>query len=257
MESRKVLTIAGSDILSGGGVQVDLATMKDHKVFSFMALTSLVTLNDGSLQIGSVDKNLFASQLESLRHVQLDAIKTGLLPNRELLDLTVDFLNFKSQEGTKIVVDPVLVFKENDDQEVVTLAEQMAKRLLPLADIISPNLLEAELLAQMEIKSPAHMVEAAKRLHALGAKNVVIKGGTRLFDRRACDLFYDGQNFFFLEKDMVEANNTGAGCALSSSIAANLALGKNNLLAVKDAKDYVYQAIKNSNEYGVIGNHEH
>ncbi|WEV45719.1 bifunctional hydroxymethylpyrimidine kinase/phosphomethylpyrimidine kinase [Streptococcaceae bacterium ESL0687] len=256
MEIKRALTIAGSDILSGGGLQVDLATMNNYSLFSFLVLTSIVTVDGESLMISEIDSNLFASQLDSLRDVHLDVIKVGLLPSQELLDLTADFLEFKKQEGTKIVVDPVLVFKESQDQKVISLAEQMNKRLLPVADLITPNLLEAESLAQMEIKNPSDMVEVAKKLYALGAKNVVVKGGTRLLEKEALDLFYDGADFYFLDKDIIKANNTGAGCAFSASIAANLALGKKALDAVKDAKDYVYQAIKNSNEYGVFGKHE-
>ena len=109
--------------------------------------------------------------------------------------------------------------------------------------IITPNLVEAELLTQTSIKTLDDMKAAAKKLHQLGAKNVVVKGGNRLNKEKAIDVFYGGENVTVFETPVLENNNIGAGCTFASSIASQLVLGKSAKAAVEQSKEFVYQAI--------------
>ena len=107
-------------------------------------------------------------------------------------------------------------------------------------------------MTQSKIQSLDDMKEAARKLHELGAATVVVKGGNRLNKEKAIDVFYDGQDFTVFEEDVLEKNNTGAGCTFASSIASQLVQGKATLEAVKASKDFVYQAIQKSDQYGVV-----
>ena len=149
------------------------------------------------------------------------------------------------------MLDPVLVCKENYDLEVSALREEIIK-FFPHVSIITPNLAEAQLLTQKEIKSLEDMQAAAKKLYDLGAKHVVIKGGNRLSKERAVDVYYDGREFEVMESPVLASNNTGAGCTFASSITSQLLLGKSPLAAVQLSKDFVYRAIQHSDQYGVV-----
>ena len=118
-ESKKILTIAGSDILSGGGMQADLATFAANGLYGFCALTSIVTVKEDKFFVHPVEKELFQEELESLSDVDFSAIKIGLLPNKEILELTKNWLTDLSvKSDTPIILDPVIVFKENADYSV-------------------------------------------------------------------------------------------------------------------------------------------
>ena len=193
-ESKKILTIAGSDILSGGGMQADLATFAANGLYGFCALTSIVTVKEDKFFVHPVEKELFQEELESLSDVDFSAIKIGLLPNKEILELTKNWLTALSvKSDTPIILDPVIVFKENADYSVNEMRDLFISQLFPLATVITPNLKEAEILTGLSVKSKSEMKEAAKLLHDFGAKNVVIKGGNRFDQKQAIDLAYDAE----------------------------------------------------------------
>jgi phosphomethylpyrimidine kinase len=171
------------------------------------------------------------------------------LPNVEVADLALDYV--KDHADIPVVLDPVLVCKETHDVEVSALRDELIK-FFPSVTIITPNLPEAEILTQSKIQSLDDMKEAARKLHELGAANVVVKGGNRLNKEKAIDVFYDGQDFTVFEEDVLEKNNTGAGCTFASSIASQLVQGKGPLEAVEASKAFVYQAIQKSDQYGVV-----
>ena len=125
-------------------------------------------------------------------------------------------------------------------------------KFFPYVTIITPNLPEAEILTQSKIQSLDDMKAAARKLHELGAANVVVKGGNRLNKEKAIDVFYDGQDFTIFEEPVLEKNNTGAGCTFASSISSQLVQGKTPLEAVKTSKDFVFHAIQKSDQYGVV-----
>lgn len=250
MTTTYLLTIAGSDVLSGGGLQADLATFTRHDQFGFVAQTCMTSVDEAGFEIIPTELSLFDKQLTSLADVPFSAIKIGLLPTVEMIEKVSRFL--QSYEDIPIVLDPVLVFKENQDDQISSLREQLVA-LFPQATIITPNLKEAEILSGRSITCLADMEKAAVRLHELGAERVVIKGGARLDSHEALDLYSDGQQMVVLRQPLLDCQTNGAGCTFASSIVAYLAKGYQPLEAVQSAKQDVYQAIQRANAYGVQG----
>lgn len=247
----KVLAISGSDILSGGGFQADLATYSQYGIYGFVAITSIVTTTqDGEgFVITATDLSLFQQQLDSLADVAFDAIKIGLLPSVEIAELTLAFI--KQHQEIPIILDPVLVFKENDDHEITKMKATLLA-FLPYVTVITPNLREAAILTGMPIDTPADMETAAIRLCHLGSQHTIIKGGNRMDQSLARDLYYDGQIVKIFVKPLVSNNNNGAGCTFASAIASNLAISTPMVAAIEQSKAFTYQAILSSNEYGVF-----
>lgn len=249
MKNKLILALSGNDIFSGGGLHADLATYTVNGMHGFVAVTCLTAMTDKGFEVIPVEEEVFAQQLASLKDLPFSAIKIGLLSNLEIAEQALAFV--KQHADIPVVLDPVLVCKENHDLEVSALREEIIK-FFPYVSIITPNLAEAQLLTQNEIKTLADMQDAAKVLHDLGAEHVVIKGGNRLSKERAVDLYYDGQDFEVMESPVLARNNTGAGCTFASSIASQLLLGKSPLAAVQLSKDFVYRAIQRSDQYGVV-----
>lgn len=253
MTNKYILAISGNDIFSGGGLYADLATYTANHLHGFLAVTCLTALTENGFDVFATDETVFSHQLNSLKDVPFSGIKLGLLPNVKIADLALEFV--KSHVGIPIVLDPVLVCKEKHDVAVSALRDELLK-FFPYVTIITPNLVEAELLTQTSIKTLDDMKAAAKTLHQLGAKNVVVKGGNRLSKEKAIDVFYDGENVTVFETPVLENNNIGAGCTFASSIASQLVLGKTAKAAVEHSKELVYQAIRHSDQYGVKQNYE-
>lgn len=253
MKTKYILALSGNDIFSGGGLYADLTTYTTNHIHGFVAVTCLTAMTENGFEVFATDKTAFAHQLTSLKDVPFSGIKLGLLPNVEIAELSLEFV--KTHAGIPVVLDPVLVCKESHDVEVSALRDELLK-FFPYATIITPNLVEAELLSQKSIKTLEDMKAVAKELYDLGAKNVVIKGGNRFSQEVAVDVFYDGQDFQVLETPVLSNNNVGAGCTFASSIASQLVLGKSVLETVKLSKDFVYQAILHSDQYGVKQNYD-
>lgn len=248
MKMSNILAISGNDIYSGGGLYADLATYSANRLHGFVAVTCLTAMTDKGFEVFGTDSTVFGHQLTSLKDVPFAAIKLGLLPNVDIAEQALDFV--KTHADIPVVLDPVLVCKESHDVEVSALRNELIK-FFPYATIITPNLVEAEILSQISIQTLDDMKEAAQILYDLGAKTVVIKGGNRFSQEQAIDVFYDGQEFQVLENPVSQTNNVGAGCTFASSIASNLVKGKEVSTAVQEAKDFVYQAILHSDQYGV------
>lgn len=217
MTNKYILAISGNDIFSGGGLYADLATYTTNHLHGFLAVTCLTALTENGFDVFATDETVFSHQLNSLKDVPFSGIKLGLLPNVKVADLALEFV--ESHVEIPIVLDPVLVCKEKHDVEVSALRDELLK-FFPYVTIITPNLVEAELLTQTSIKTLDDMKAAAKKLHQLGAKNVVVKGGNRLSKKKAIDVFYDGENVTVFETPVLENNNIGAGCTFASSIAS-------------------------------------
>ncbi|MCI5871174.1 bifunctional hydroxymethylpyrimidine kinase/phosphomethylpyrimidine kinase [Streptococcus sp.] len=249
MKNKFILALSGNDIFSGGGLHADLTTYTVNKLHGFVAVTCLTAVTENGFEVFPIDKEIFSAQLNSLKDVDFSAIKIGLLPNVEIAQKALDFI--KSHSDRPVVLDPVLVCKENHDLEVSQLRDELIK-FFPYVTIVTPNLAEAQLLTQTRITNLEEMKAAAKILYDLGARYVVIKGGNRFHQEQATDVFYDGQDYKILEYPVLPQNNIGAGCTFASSIASQLVLGKSVLEAVAVSKDFVYQAIQSSDQYGVV-----
>lgn len=249
MKNNYILALSGNDIFSGGGLHADLTTYTVNKLHGFVAVTCLTAMTDKGFEVIPVDEEVFSQQLASLKDVPFSAIKIGLLPNIDIAEQALEFI--QAHQDIPVVLDPVLVCKESHDTEVSQLRDELL-RFFPHVTIITPNLAEAQLLTQKDIKTVEEMKQAAHALYELGAKHVVIKGGNRLNKDKATDVYYDGREFLVLETPILASNNIGAGCTFASSIASQLVLGKEPLEAVRLSKEFVYRAIKASDEYGVI-----
>ncbi|WP_161979323.1 bifunctional hydroxymethylpyrimidine kinase/phosphomethylpyrimidine kinase [Streptococcus sp. S784/96/1] len=249
MKSKYILAISGNDIFSGGGLHADLTTYTVNGLHGFVALTCLTAITENGFEVFGTDPNIFAHQLASLKDIPFAGIKLGLLPNVEIAEQALDFV--KAHADIPVVLDPVLVCKESHDVEVSALRDELLK-FFPYVTIITPNLVEAELLTQSKIETLNDMKTAAKKLYELGAKYVVIKGGSRLDRVVAMDVFYDGNELIVFESPVLNSNNIGAGCTFASSIASYLVADKSAQEAVSDAKAFVHAAIQKSDDYGVI-----
>ncbi len=248
---KKVLTIAGSDSLSGGGLQADLRTFEEYQVTGLNVLTCIVTVeaNTDKVTVTELPLSLLETQLEECFNEvpAIDVIKIGMLANIETAKVVVKAL--KKHREIPVVLDPVLALKESGLTSSQDIIDFFKTELMPLADITTPNLKEAELLSGLgKLDSLEKMKEAAQLIHKTGVKHVVIKGGQRLEGRLAYDVFYDGQNYMILEEDkLLNGYNNGAGCTFASAIASGMALGYHLETAVRKAKSFVYEGI----EYGI------
>ncbi|BCP62490.1 phosphomethylpyrimidine kinase [Streptococcus parasuis] len=249
MKTNYILALSGNDIFSGGGLHADLTTYTVHKLHGFVAVTCLTAMTEKGFEVFPTDSTIFAHQLTSLKNVPFSAIKIGLLPNVEIAEQALEFI--QAHQDIPVVLDPVLVCKETHDTEVSQLRDELLK-FFPYVTIITPNLAEAQLLIQRDIKTVEEMKQAARDLYELGAKHVVIKGGNRLDKDKAIDVYYDGQTIEVLESPILTSNNVGAGCTFASSIASQLLLGKDPLEAVRLSKEFVFRAIETSDDYGVV-----
>lgn len=251
------LTIAGNDASGGAGIAADLKTFAEYGTFGIASLTVIATMDPHDHwkhHVTPMPAEVVAEQLETATSADagVDAFKTGMLPNVEVIQVIADHI--KSHEMKNYVCDPVMVCKGEDEVLNPENADALREVLTPLATIVTPNLFEAAQIAQVApIKTIEAAKEVAKKIHALGAQNVVIKGGTTLSDTEAIDIFYDGKDFEILsEKQCEKSANHGAGCSFAAATTAGLAQGLTPLEAVKKAKKYVTAAINHGfafNEY--------
>ena len=239
---KTALTIAGSDSGGGAGIQADIKTMLANRVYAMSAVTALTAQNTtGVTSIMEVSPQFLSDQLDAVfTDIFPDAVKTGMVSSSALINVIADKLTQYSAKN--IVVDPVMVATSGakliSDEAIQTLTE----KLLPLADIITPNIPEAEVLSGMEIKSEDDMIVAAERISKTCNVAVLLKGGHSLND--ANDLLYhDGSYRWFKGKRIDNPNTHGTGCTLSSAIASGLAKGYSMEEAVKKAKDYISGAL--------------
>lgn len=247
MTMKKVLTIAGSDTSGGAGIQADLKTFQELGVYGMTALTTIVTMdpkNHWHHNVFPIAIETLEAQLETVLSVGIDAMKTGMLGSVEIIELAAKKIDELKLD--RVVIDPVMVCKGEDEVLHPETADALREILVPRATVVTPNLFEASQLAKTKaIRTIDDMKEAAVKIHDLGAKFVLIKGGSKLEHEKAVDLLYDGTNFQLLESDRISTTYIhGAGCTYSAAITAELAKGKNVEEAVKVAKDFITEAIR-------------
>jgi hydroxymethylpyrimidine/phosphomethylpyrimidine kinase len=238
----RILTIAGSDSGAGAGIQADLKTCAALGVYGLCALTAITAQNTlgvhGTMDIPAA---LVATQIDAvLEDIGADALKTGMLSNASIISKVADRVR---HWALPLVVDPVMRAKGGDPLLHPDAVDALRSELLPLAEIVTPNLPEAEVLLGQQIESLDDMRTAARAIHALGPRHVVIKGGHRLAE--PTDVYFDGTRFIELHAERIETTHThGTGCTFSAAIAAFLARGYAMEQAVTEAKFYVTQAIR-------------
>ncbi|WP_017661763.1 bifunctional hydroxymethylpyrimidine kinase/phosphomethylpyrimidine kinase [Baaleninema simplex] len=238
------LTIAGSDSGGGAGIQADLRTFAFHCVHGTSALTCVTAQNTlGVNRVDALPAESVLAQIDAIvKDIGVDAAKTGMLLNADIMSAVAEAI---ARSGiNRLVVDPVMVSRTGaqliDDRAIATLIDLV----VPQASILTPNRYEAQILAQQEVNNLDDMKTAAERIHRLDCAAVLVKGGGMAGELRGVDVWFDGEQLEIVKTETVDTPHThGTGCTLSAAIAANLALGKPPLTAVRDAKTYLTHAL--------------
>ena len=246
---KTVLTIAGSDSSGGAGIQADLKTMITNGVYGMSAITALTAQNTtGVSAIMEATPEFLKEQINMVfTDIYPDAIKIGMVSNAKLIEVIAERLTF--YQAKNIVVDPVMVATSGADLMQSDAVSTLSKKLFPIATLITPNILEAEVLSKQKITDALTMEKAAKQIGDTYHCAVLLKGGHRVND--ANDLLYHDEKFTWFEGERINNSNThGTGCTLSSAIASNLAKGYSLEKAIAKAKRYLSEALKANLDLG-------
>ncbi len=247
------LSIAGSDSSAGAGIQADLKTFSALGVYGATVITAVTAQNTmGVTAIHKIPASMIAAQIDAVfSDLNVGAVKTGMLGDETAITAVCDGLE-RWANGVPIVVDPVMV-STSGSQLLEAGAEQvLIKRLMPMAAIITPNLLEAAaLLNATPARNDAQIERQAKQLCGLGANAVLIKGGHRA-GALSSDVFYDGQALHVFSAPRLDTKNThGTGCTLSSAIAAHLLRGLTVIDAIDASKRYLQHTLGRADELNI------
>jgi hydroxymethylpyrimidine/phosphomethylpyrimidine kinase len=247
----RVLSIAGSDSGGGAGIQADLKTFSANGCFGMTVITALTAQNTtGVGGIHAVPPSFAAEQLDAIyEDIGTDAVKIGMLYSAELIRVVAERLRKYGVDN--IVLDPVMVAQSGDKLVEDDAVAAIKTHLMPLASVVTPNVPEAEVLCGHQPREPAEIEAAAKILAEYGSTSILIKGGHNE-GSASSDLLYFPQEdrMIRLSAERINTrNNHGTGCTLSSAIAAFLAKGANIESAVRNAKDYITNAIRAGADY--------
>lgn len=246
---KKILTIAGSDCSGGAGIQADIKTMMAHKTYAMSVITALTAQNTmGVSGVMEATPEFVEKQLDCIfTDIFPDAVKIGMVSNGEIINVIVDKL---VEYGAKnIVVDPVMISTSGSKLLGENAMDILQKRLLPIADLITPNIPEAESLCGISIHTQGDMVLAAEKIAQIGHYHILIKGG-HLANCADDLLFSENQVHWFQQTKIDNANTHGTGCTLSSAIACNLAFGYSVMQSIEKAKEYITGAIMDGLDLG-------
>ncbi len=239
----KALTIAGSDSSGGAGIQADLKTFCAHHVYGMSVICALTAQNTcGVFDVFNASASSVAKQLDAVfTDIFPDAVKIGMVSSAQIIEVIADKL--RQYHAKNIVLDPVMISTSGHRLIEDEAESALVKRLFPLADIITPNISEAEHLSGVSIQNREDMAAAAEKLGKNVHGAVLIKGGH--LENCADDLLWqDGNTTWFPGKRIDTKNTHGTGCTLSSAIASNLAGGQSMEKAVCNAKQYVAGALE-------------
>ena len=249
----RALTVAGSDCSGGAGIQADLKTFHAFGVYGMSAVTAVVAENTVGVQgWREVEPAFVAEQIAScLSDIGADAVKTGMLVNAAVVEAVAGALRRHSVPF--LVVDPVMRAKSGDPLIAPSAVAALVEKIFPLAEVVTPNVPEAEALTGTALKTEGDFRRAAEAIRALGPKVVVLKGGHSPLNPPGLsrDFVWDGRNWEFLEGPRSPDRNThGTGCTFSAAVAAGLALGLEVGEALRRAKAYVSEAIRTAPDLG-------
>ena len=247
---RTALTIAGSDSGAGAGIQADLKTFAAHGVYGTSAITAVTAQNTlGVTMFEAVSADLVTAQIEAIvADIGAHAVKTGMLANAAIVEAVAAAV--KELEIPFLVVDPVMIAKGGDaliDEDAVG---SLKTELLREAFLVTPNIPEAEVLSGVRITNDVDRHEAARRIGAMGATAVVIKGGHYPSDD-IVDLLYEHGEFVEFRHTRVPSRHThGTGCTFAAAITSHLALGRTLREAIPRAQRYIAEAIRHAPDLG-------
>jgi hydroxymethylpyrimidine/phosphomethylpyrimidine kinase len=237
------LAIAGSDPSGGAGIQADLKTFEAHGVFGVTAITAVTVQNTrGVTRVVAIEAGLVAEQIDAVvSDLGAAATKIGMLANA---DIVLAVAQSMARHGLDRVVADVVIAATGghrllDERGVIAFRDHV----MPLATVVTPNALEAAVLAEIPVRTIEDARAAARRIVGLGARAVIVKGG-HIEGPESVDVLFDGQQFVELRAARIDTRHThGTGCAFSSAIAASLAQGDDLISAARAAKAYVTRAI--------------
>ena len=246
----KVLIIAGSDSSGGAGIQADIKTVTALGSYAMTAITAVTTQNTTGVKsiVGINPKEIFKQIIYTCKDIKPDAIKIGMLHSPKVISSVLKALNLIKIK--KIILDPVMVAK-GGAKLIDTSAVQLLKlKLIKKVSLITPNIPEAEILTNTKISDKEDMIYAANKLLALGAKNVLIKGG-HLRDKNVRDIFLNKKDIKIFDSRRYKTQNThGTGCTLSSAVTTFMSCGKPVKRSCELGIKYVNSAIKSNPKYG-------
>ena len=252
-KSKICLTIAGVDPSGGAGVIADIKTFSAFGCFGTAAIVSLTFQNTQGVfgAVHQTAETVRAQILPILDDFEVSALKTGMLPTGEIIEEVARIV--AKNRLKNFVVDPVVRSTSGYDLIDDAALQALIEKLFPLSDLITPNIPEAERIAEMKIESELDIERAARKIQKLGAHNVLIKGGhlTKGARQKAKDWLFTGGDLHIFEDEFIETTAThGTGCTLAAAITANLALGKTLPQAVETAKKFVTEAIRTAPNLG-------
>lgn len=245
----KSLTIAGSDSSGGAGIQADIKTFTAHKVYGMSVVTAITAQNTcGVYAVQEIEAEIVAAQLDAVfTDIFPDSIKIGMVASTDIIQVIAQKL--KEYRAQNIVLDPVMISTSGHRLLEDSAQSALINLLMPIVDIITPNISEAEVLAGFSIANKEDMIKAARTIAKRYSGNILVKGGHLI--NSADDLLYMEDKIFWLKQKRVLTHNThGTGCTLSSAIASNLAMGLDVFTAVENAKRFVYKALKSDIKLG-------
>ena len=239
---RTALSIAGSDSCGGAGIQADIKTMTMNGVYAMSAITALTAQNTtGVRAIQEASPEFLAQQIDAVfEDIFPDAVKIGMVSSSELIRVIAERLRY--HKAKNVVVDPVMAATSGSSLMKTDAVQTLIDELLPIAEVVTPNIPEAQILSGLTVKNEDDMAAAAKAIGDTYGCAVLLKGGHNIND--ANDLLYaNGEEIRFEGKRINNSNTHGTGCTLSSAVAANLAKGYTLAESVKRAKDYISGAL--------------
>ncbi|HZG86561.1 bifunctional hydroxymethylpyrimidine kinase/phosphomethylpyrimidine kinase [Paenibacillus sp.] len=254
MSMRKALTIAGSDSGGGAGIQADLKTFQELRVFGMSAITAVTAQNTlGVHGVYPLSAEAVAAQIRAIgEDMGTDAVKTGMLFDCDIIEAAAE--QIRRFGWRNVVVDPVMIAKGGASLLREEAIDALRRALLPLAEVVTPNLPEAEALTGVDVRTTEGRKRAARELAAMGARHVVVKGGHGEEPDAVVDLLYDGERFVELTGRRAATSQThGTGCTFAAAIAAELAKGSDAEGAVRTAKAFIQAAVEE--ELGIGGGH--
>ncbi|MEM9568705.1 MAG: bifunctional hydroxymethylpyrimidine kinase/phosphomethylpyrimidine kinase [Cyanobacteria bacterium P01_E01_bin.34] len=241
------LTIAGSDSGGGAGIQADLRTFALHRIHGTSAVTCVTAQNTlGVTRVDALPPEAVIAQIAAVvDDMGIQALKTGMLFEQAIIEVVASAI--EQRHLRNVVVDPVMVSRAGAKLLADDAITAMRSRMVPLADVLTPNRYEAQILANMEITTLDDMKTAVTRIHKLGPKAVLIKGGGMYGEAKGTDVWFDGDRTEVISTIPIDTHNThGTGCTLSAAIAAHLAQDFPPIDAVQRSKRFVTRAIANA-----------
>ena len=243
----RVLVVAGSDSGGGAGIQADIKTVMALGGYAMTSVTALTVQNTNCVfDVMPMEPAFIAHQMKVvLEDIGADVLKTGMLHSVPVIEAVADVYKMNAAD-LPYVLDPVMVAKGGHSLLQSDAVEALRKILLPLADVVTPNIPEAEALTGLTIGGPDEMETAARAMLAMGPASVLLKGG-HLKGNKLVDVLVTPLGVQRFESNRIETRHThGTGCTLSSAIACGLARGQKLPEAVKNAKDYITNAIQHA-----------